>query len=625
MVAHRGTWRLRSTEELHAALEDAGVALSAMAASRHCGAFERDVARWQATLAAVGETLDAVTAAQRSWLHLEGVFSASDDIRRQLPAEAAAFDKVDAAFARAMRELKAAGSAVEATTARAPLAAFQAMGASLERVQRGLDAYLEAKRAAFPRLYFLSPADLLDVLAQARDPAAAQPHVRKLFQGALRLDLRPRDEAAAAAAAAPTAAAAAASTLPRRAAWEVVGVTSPDGAAALLARLGRWAAARKKGRAVSTRHRAKHHLSQLNKTTHTGEYLPLAAAVAADGRPEEWLARVEAALFASTKRAILRCLEDSKAAKKEQWVLAHPGQAVITASQILWTMEAERVLLATNAAGGGAAGGSGAAAAAAGGISAAAAAAADGGSDAAAAQRSALKALKRRWQALLARLTALARGPLDAASRAKAVALITLEVHARDVIDRLAKASGGAAPLGPGDFEWARQLRFYWERPAAAAAAEALQQAPRQQQQLAAGNGAAGGAAGGGDVVVRQVLSAFPYGYEYQGNSGRLVVTPLTDRAFVTLGVALSAGRGGNPLGPAGTGKTETVKDLGKALARFVVVFNCSDGVDATTTGRILSGLAQAGAWACLDEFNRVAVGVLSVAAQQIASLMTVR
>ena len=110
----------------------------------------------------------------------------------------------------------------------------------------------------------------------------------------------------------------------------------------------------------------------------------------------------------------------------------------------------------------------------------------------------------------------------------------------------------------------------------------------------------------------------FDYTFEYQGNAPKLVHTPLSDKCFLTLVMGMKLGYGGNPYGPAGTGKTESVKALGQNFGRQVLVFNCDEGLDYKSMGRIFIGLVKCGAWGCFDEFNRLLEVQLSAISQQI-------
>ncbi|XP_073817376.1 dynein beta chain, ciliary-like [Musca autumnalis] len=195
----------------------------------------------------------------------------------------------------------------------------------------------------------------------------------------------------------------------------------------------------------------------------------------------------------------------------------------------------------------------------------------------------ALKDYNKKQVMQLNHLINLLLGDLTAADRQKICTICTIDVHSRDVVAKIIAAKVEVVTA----FQWQSQLRHRWDTKF-------------------------------DDCFANICDAQFQYDYEYLGNTPRLVITPLTDRCYITLTQSLHLIMGGAPAGPAGTGKTETTKDLGRALGMMVYVFNCSEQMDYKSIGDIHKGLAQTGAWGCFDEFNRISVEVLSVVAVQV-------
>lgn len=263
---------------------------------------------------------------------------------------------------------------------------------------------------------------------------------------------------------------------------------------------------------------------------------------------EDWMGEVEDMMKKSVREALLNSIKSYPNPSRTEWVRNHAGQCVLNGSQVHWTSEVESNMKTQGLEG--------------------------------------VLAYYNQMNVQLNDLVELVRQKLTKQQQVTLNALIVVDVHAKDVVDKLVKnrVEDSAA------FEWISQLRYYWEND---------------------------------DCYVKCIQTNFPYGYEYLGNTLRLVITPLTDKCYMTLMGALKLNLGGAPAGPAGTGKTESTKDLAKALAKQCVVFNCSDSMDYLMLGKFFKGLASAGAWCCFDEFNRINIEVLSVIAQQLLTLFS--
>ncbi|CAK0791754.1 unnamed protein product [Prorocentrum cordatum] len=239
-----------------------------------------------------------------------------------------------------------------------------------------------------------------------------------------------------------------------------------------------------------------------------GESVRWQEPLALDGPVEGYLVSLEAHL-----RSVLREItETARAAadnwevdkKREDWLEDYPAQLALLASQIQWTEETTRAF-----------------------------------EDMESGSETAMRQYKLVNDDRIEKLIKRVQGDLTPNLRVKIITIITIDVHARDQIELYVTSK----IMDSTDFKWMSQLRFYWQTTPEGAPLVSV--TPEAQKTCA--------------IKICDWVTL--YMYEYVGNSGRLVITPLTDRCYITLTQALNLVLGGAPAGPAGTGKTETTKD----------------------------------------------------------------
>ena len=299
--------------------------------------------------------------------------------------------------------------------------------------------------------------------------------------------------------------------------------------------------------------------------------VPLVKEVAAKGNIEEWLLEVVHSMQLTLKDIASKCAADivlasDDIAKLRGFVDAYVPQFALTGIKLMWTTDTQRAL------------------------------------DSCKTNKGIVKESSDKALAVLRELSSWCLQDLGAKhNRKKIETLVTVHVHQRDTSKELNDLFKARKLGSADDFEWLKQTRTYWRPEAADELGE------------------------GGALVISITDVDFNYQFEYLGAKECLVITPLTDRCYITLSQAYSMYFGGAPAGPAGTGKTETVKDLGCTLGIYVVVTNCTDQMKYTDCAKIFKGLCSGGLWGCFDEFNRISLPVLSVVAQQVLAVCTAK
>ncbi|XP_074409026.1 dynein axonemal heavy chain 3 isoform X4 [Zonotrichia albicollis] len=270
---------LSSVDDIQLLLDDHIVKTQTVCGSPFIKPIEDECLAWKDKLCLMQDIIDSWLKCQATWLYLEPIFS-SEDIIAQMPEEGRKFKIVDSYWKNIMTEVVKDTKVLVATEQPKMLDRLQEANTLLEDIQKGLNNYLESKRLFFPRFFFLSNDELLEILSETKDPLRVQPHLKKCFEGIAKLEFTED--------------------------LEIIGMIS----------------------------------SEKEVVPFIDKIYP----VRANGMVEKWLLQVEEMMLASVRQVLQNGIKGYSQVPRKEWVLQWPGQAVICISSIYWTEEVSEAI-----------------------------------------------------------------------------------------------------------------------------------------------------------------------------------------------------------------------------------------------------------------------------------------
>ncbi|XP_069111192.1 dynein heavy chain domain-containing protein 1-like isoform X2 [Argopecten irradians] len=611
---------LIEVDDLKYQLQHSRISIKSMMQSPYLGDMSLQVEYWHTALQQVEEITDLWYTCQKKWLYLLKIFERAE-LYKKFQAHSHKFETLHGKFKDWMRVVSNDSKILTVVHRKRGekgyrllqgdnlRALFLQLIESQEEILKHLEGVLETSRMEFPRLYFLSNDELIDLLGISRNPKMMLPTAKKCFPGveSLTFDL-------------------------------------PPGTSSISTELDFALNADKLE--VTTMHGA------------LGEEVPLYTRVQAFPRATRWFKSFEAIMKNTMALMLQKCIQarmeegsrqpihlleeigrlaERRSSEEERiagdikltfrhWLLRFPVQCVLVAESLMWARAVNKALE-------------------------------NGEADELHSLQSSMNSKYDQYIDLIRESYAF-NGSLPASTKQRLhrllCNLISQTIHQRDVLECV--LSSGL--VGTGNFEWLREMHYHIDiQTILRAKREELEiqpapptnQAPVSQRKAGRGRRTSKTLATKvrvettieeppkltrtktvvstdyqfGMCCVQQLGNTFHYDYEYQGPVSRLVLTPLTHRAFLSLTQSLQNYHAGTLVGPPGTGKSETIKELSKIFGCAMLTVNCNEEMTVGIITQIMLGTVQSGCWTLFDDTDRLTQGLMSVAAQHLDYLRT--